>query len=144
MSQVNENETLNIGQLKKYAGLYLARKKLKTAYDKLGKRLEKMAPSLIEHMQSHELSKLPLKGGRTLYIDIKIWSKYLPDKTAADVITAAREDGLFVSLGGKEVINAQTLASYLRELNDEEKPLPKNLAKVIEPNPVRNLIVKKH
>ena len=141
---IDQNETLNIGQLKKYAALYLARKKLKQAYDKLGKRLEKMAPSLIDHMQDHEVRNLPLKGGRTIYIDTKIWSKYLPGKNGLDVVTAAREDGLFDSLGGKEVINAQTLASYLRELNQEEKALPENLAKVIEPNPVSNLIVKKH
>ena len=144
MPKIDEDETLNIGRLKKYAGLYLARKKLKQAYDKLGKRLEKMAPSLINHMQDHELLKLPLKGGRTLYIDTKIWSKYLPGKDALDMVTAAKEDGLFILLGGKEVINAQTMASYLRELNEEEKPLPKNLAGVIEPNPVSNLIVKKH
>lgn len=144
MPKIDEDETLNIGQLKKYAGLYLARKKLKQAYDKLGKRLEKMAPSLINHMQDHELLKLPLKGGRTLYIDTKIWSKYLPGKDGLDVVTAAKEDGLYILLGGKEAINAQSMASYLRELDKEEKPLPKNLAGVIEPNPVSNLIVKKH
>lgn len=144
MPKIDEDETLNLGQLKKYAALYMARKKLKQAYDKLGKRLEKIAPSLINHLQDHGLEKLPLKGGRTLYVDIKIWSKYLPGKDGFDVVTAAKEDHLYDLLGGKEVINHQTLATFLRELDQEQRSLPKNLAKVIKANSVSNLIVKKH
>ena len=143
MEKIDENETLNLGQLKKYAALALARKKLQTKEKEIGKRLEKMAPGLIDHLTDHQMTKLPLKGGRTIYIDTKIWSKYLPGKDSFDLATAAKEDGLYEQLGGKEAINAQTLASYLRELDQNDQPLPKNLARVIKPNPVSNLVVKK-
>lgn len=143
MKEIDENESLNIGMLKKYAALYMARKALDRKSDELGKRLSTMAKSLINHLQDHEVVKLPLKGGRTIYIDTRIWSKYLPGKTADDLIIAAKEDQIYDKLGGKETINAQTLGAYLRELVKNKEPIPKNLAKVIEANPVSNLIVKK-
>lgn len=142
--EIDENETLNLGQLKKYAAYYMVRKKLKAKYDEYGKKLEKMAPSLITHLVDRQLDKVPLKGGRTIYIDTKIWGKYLEGKNNLDLVTAAKEDGIFELLGGKENVNMTTLASYLRELNQNEEPLPKNLARVIKPNPKDNLIVKKH
>ena len=136
------DEQLNLGQLKKYAGLFLARQKLKAKEKEIQKRLDDMAPVLINHLLDHGIARLPLVGGRTISMSTRIWSKYLPDKTAEDLITAAKEDKVYEKLGGKESISAQSLASYLKELDEENKPLPKNLAKVIEPNPVTNLIVK--
>ena len=143
METIDENETLNLGQLKKYAALALARKKLKEKDDQIAKRMQSMAPGLIDHLTDHQMMKLPLKGGRTIYIDTKIWSKYLPGKDSSDLVIAAKEDGVYDSLGGKESINAQTLAVYLRELDKNDQDLPKNLARVIKPNPVSNLVVKK-
>jgi hypothetical protein len=140
---IDESESLNIGRLKKYAALAEARRKLKEKYDQLGKRLANMAPALINHLIDHEMDKVPLKGGRTIYIDTKIWSKYLPGKTIEDLVNAAKEDGIYEQLGGKESLNAQSLAAYLRELDRQEKDLPKNLKQVIEPNPVSNLVVRK-
>ena len=136
------DEQLNLGQLKKYAGLFLARQKLKAKEKEIQKRLDDMAPVLINHLLDHGIARLPLVGGRTISMSTRIWSKYLPDKTIEDLITAAKEDMVYEKLGGKESISAQSLASYLKELDEENKPLPKNLAKVIEPNPVTNLVVK--
>lgn len=136
------DEQLNLGQLKKYAGLFLARQKLKAKEKEIQKRLDDMAPVLINHLLDHGIARLPLVGGRTISMSTRIWSKYLPDKTIEDLIIAAKEDKVYEKLGGKESISAQSLASYLKELDEENKPLPKNLAKVIEPNPVTNLVVK--
>lgn len=137
------DEQLNLGQLKKYAALFLARQKLKAKEKEIQKKLDTMAPILIEHLIDHEVLRLPLKGGRTLSMTTRIWSKYLPDKTAADLVIAAKEDGIYEQLGGKESINAQSLSAYLKELDEDNRPLPKNIAKIIEPNPVTNLVVKK-
>jgi hypothetical protein len=144
MDMIDPTQTLDIGQIKKFAAIAMARKKLKQKYDELGKKLEGMMPGLINHLITCEVNKVPLIGGRTVYIDTKIWAKNLEGKTGIDVAAAAKKDGIFELLGGKEAVNAQTLASYLRELDQNQEKLPKNLAGVIKPNPVSKLIVKKH
>lgn len=141
MEQVNEEATLNIGLYKKYAALYTAKKKLEAKAKELGERLREMQGDLIEELLIHEVDRLPLKGGRTIYIDTKIWPKFKNGATREDVVEALKEDGYHELVA--EGYNSQRLASVLREFDKMEEPLPKCLDKVIESNPVANLVVRK-
>ena len=100
--------TLAIGQLKKFAGLYLARKKIREMDEKLTKKIMAMQQALIDHLIDHEVNSLPLKGGRTIYIDSKIWPKKKSEDITTEQITEAlRKDGLddFVNLDIRYVLS---------------------------------------
>jgi hypothetical protein len=143
MTDTNENETFDIGQIKKFIRLTMAKRKMEAKIEDINIRLEKMSKSLINHMIEHEVDRVPIKGGTTVYINTQIWGKRLDGYDPYDVVVAAREDGLH-ELVGQEQVHSQKLAGYLRELDRNEEKLPKNLARVIKPNPVSKLVVKKH
>ena len=130
---------LDTDRLKKFARLYLARKKLDAKSSQIGKELEKMMPALIDHMIDEETDKVSFKGGITLRIQPQIWAKYDDRKEA---IEALKEAGLTDMV--EEGFNAQTLASYLRELNAAGEDLPEAFKGKIEANTVQKLIAKKY
>lgn len=127
-------------RLMQFAKLYRARKKMKAKVDAIGKRLKEMQVGLIENLIENEVDRCAFKNGITIYIDQKIWPQYLAPMP--DVIKALRENGHADIIN--EGLNTHTIASWLRELDAEEKELPEELQKVIKPTIVQNLIAKKH
>jgi hypothetical protein len=129
---------LNTQMLKKYARKYLARKKIREKDTQLTEELEKMQKVLLDHMGVEEIQKFSFKGGITVSIKKLIWGKY---NDRALVIKALKKAGLgdMVSEG----FNAQTIASYLREMDKAERDLPKEFKGVLEANRVQTLTVKK-
>ena len=137
----NEDDTLAIGQLKKFARLYMARKAIRRKDKELTKQLADMQIPLIDHLLEHDLTTLPLKGGRTIYMQPRIDPKYRDEKyTREDIIEAMQKDGLNALVSKN--FNSQQLASYLKELYDNDQKLPEHLDEIIEMVPTTNLVVR--
>jgi len=137
---------LNTKMLKKYSRLYLARKKLKEKYNELTTELGKMESSLIQHMITEEIDKFNFKGGITVSIKQLIWPKCLVKNEVGKndnkaIINALKSGGLDYMVD--EGYSVQTLASYLREMDASNEALPESFKGIIEPNPVKSLVVKK-
>ena len=130
---------MNTEALRKFAKLKFVKKKLKNKLKEIEERIEKMEPTLIDHLVENEVDKISLQGGTMLEIRTLIWAKCLGDKKS--VINAIREagEGWMIDEG----FSSMTLSKFLRELNEQNKPLPKAFKGIIESNPVNNLIAKK-
>lgn len=135
----NDDDTLAIGQLKKFANLYLARKKIREKDKELTAKLMEMQTALIDHMLDHNLINVPLKGGNTIYIQPRIVPKMKKGVTREQVTQALILDGLGDLVTNNH--NTNRLASYLGDLDKADQPLPKHLAEVIEIDRVSNLAV---
>lgn len=136
----NDDDTLAIGQLKKFARLYLARKKIRAKEKQLTAQIQNMQTNLIDHLLDHEIVNLPLKGGRTIHMRTTYYPKFKdPSFTKQDVIRALKADGITELV--QDDYNAKRFASYLTELVKEDKKLPKNLSEIVETSPVTNLVV---
>lgn len=135
----NDDDTLAIGQLKKFANLYLARKKIREKEKELTAQLMEMQTSLIDHLLDHGLLNVPLKGGNTISMRPRIVPKMKNGATREHVIQALIRDGL------KDLVsdnyNGKRLASYLGDLDKADEPLPKHLSEVIEIDRIINLVV---
>jgi hypothetical protein len=129
---------LNTNMLKKYARKYLARKKIREKDTQLTEELEKMQKILLDHMDVEDTQRFSFKGGITVFRRRQIWGKYNDRKL---VIKALKKAGLgdMVSEG----FHAQTIASYLREMDKAERNLPEELKGVLEINRDETLIAKK-
>ena len=68
---------LNTVELKKYARLYLARKKIREKDKELTEELTKMQDVLLQHMATEEIDKFDFKGGITVSTKTLIWPKCL-------------------------------------------------------------------
>lgn len=130
---------LDTNELKKFARLYLARKKLKEKYNELTKTLESMTPGLLDHLIDEEVDTVSLKGGAVVSIQTQIWPKYRDRGEVAKALKAAGMSDMV-----EENFNNQTLASYLRELIASGNELPEPLRGVLEPNPVSKLVARKY
>jgi hypothetical protein len=136
----DENDTLAIGQLKKFARLYLARKKIRAKEKQLTAEIQDMQTNLIDHLLDHGIARLPLKGGRTIYMKTTYYPKFKDESyTKQDVIQALKADGITELV--QDDYNAKRFSSYLTELVKQNKELPKNLNEIIESSPVTNLAV---
>lgn len=133
-------EALNVTLLKKFARLYLARKKLDEKSRQLGKQLIEMEPALIRHMTDLETNTVNFKGGITLKKDSTIYAKKKVEEKKL-IIEALRKSGLDYLLA--ENYNSNSLSAYVRERYNSGKDLPEALAEVIEADPVEKLKVYK-
>lgn len=131
---------MDIKRLRKFANRYLARQKIRAKDKELTEWLQEEQRLLIDHMIDQGVDRVSLAGGITLFTKTLIWAKYKGSKKEVlQALKECEETREMVS----ENFNAITLASYLRELNAEDKELPDALKKVLEPDPVSNLIAKK-
>lgn len=129
---------MNTEALKKYAKLYFVKQKLARKYKEVSDRLEKMELSMLDHLADLEIDKVSLKGGIMLFTRRQLWAKVRSKEDAINAIKEAGE-GWMVSEG----FNSNVLSKYLRELDEQGKPLPKEFEGIIETNPKYNLIAKK-
>jgi hypothetical protein len=130
---------MNTAALRKFAKLQFVKKKLKNKLKEIQNQIDKMEPAMLDHLADNEVDKVSLKGGTMLEVKTLIWAKCLSDKKS--VIKAIRDagEGWMIDEG----YSAMTLSKYLRELNEQGKPLPKEFKGVIKANPVNNLIARK-
>lgn len=135
----NDDDTLAIGQLKKFANLYLARKKIREKDKELTARLMEMQTPLIDHLLDHGLLNLPLKGGNTISMRPRIVPKMKNGATREQVMQALIRDGLGDLVSDN--YNTNQLSSYLSDLEKSDEPLPKHLSEVIEIDRIINLVV---
>jgi len=127
-------------RLKKFAKRYLARQRLRAKDKQITEWIGKEQKFLIEHLIDEGVDTVSLAGGTTLSTRTLIWAKCNGSKQEVlDALKECPDTKEFV----KENFNHITLASYLRELDRENKPLPKSLAGIIEPDAVSNLIARK-
>jgi len=129
---------MNTAALKRYANWFFAKQKLKAKLKQIEEKLEKESLILIDHLADLEVDKVSLKGGITLSTRTVIWAKCKDKKSAINAIKEAGEEWMI-----EEGFNSITLSSFLRELNNTGKELPKEFKGVIESNPKTNLIAKK-
>lgn len=137
---------LNIKKLKEYARIYFARKALDRKSKQLNKILEKMEPTLIDHINEYEantgidMKTLPLKnaGGLTFKRNTIIWAKLPEGKPAAAKVLKATGHGDMVA----ENFDSGSLSALLREL-DKAGEIPREFKGIIEKNPKTSLTPKK-
>lgn len=129
---------LNTEMLKKYARMYMARKKIRAKDKELTAELVKMQKVLLDHLDVEGIDKFSFKGGLMVFRRTRHWPKYEDKKLAIEAFKAANM-GDMVS----EDFNAQTISSYLTELFESGQDLPKEFEGKLESNPVQTLIVKK-
>jgi len=138
---------LDTNKAKRFARYSHAKRKLEAKAKEIGKKLTKWQEPLMNEMLNDEIDKISLKGGDTIRIDEKIWAKILVldefGNTDKEKIVAALREANLDYLVTKETFNHNSLAAYLRELDQSEKSLPESLKDVIKPNPVFKLITKR-
>lgn len=127
-------------RLRRFARRYLARSMLRAKDTQMTEWIEKEQKILIDHLIDEGVDKVSLAGGITLFTKTLIWAKC--KGTKAEVLSALKECDDTKEMVS-ENFSSQTLASFLRELDREEKELPEILKKVMEPNPTISLIAKK-
>jgi hypothetical protein len=99
------------------------------------KRLDEIEPELMQQMTCDGVQRVNAHG-RTVYIHRQLWAKPKDgDKNA--VCEALRGCGLgqYVS----ETFNTNSLSAYIRELEQQQQPVPEPLAAVIETSEVFRL-----
>lgn len=137
---------LNTKKLKAYARKYKAMKACDRKAKQLRKQLDMEAQPLLDHMVDEEIDRLNLKGGDVLIAKTEIWGKIVAKDEFGNtdkpkVILALREAGLS-DIVTEETYQTRKLASYLRELDKDNQPLPECFKNVIIANPTPKLIVK--
>ena len=112
-------------------GLAQLAKELQRLHAQLKEMVEKGQDSLVEQFTMMGVDEIGFDG-RFGTLQSKLAArKKDPTVTSADVVTALRADGL-TELVTEPSYNHQSLSAYLRGLEDEKKPIPKNLATVVE------------
>ena len=129
---------MDIPRFKKFAKMYLALQKMKAKEKQIQEFLDKEQTVLIDQLVDDGITKFSLAGGVTLFVKTMIWAKY-EDRQAA--IKAIKDSDISDLL--EESFHAGRLASYLRELDREDKDLPESFKGIISPNPTQSLIAKK-
>jgi hypothetical protein len=127
-------------RLRKFAGRYLARQKLRAKDKEMTEWIQKEQAELIDHLLDEGVGTFSLTDGITIFTQTMIWARM--KKSKAEVISALKDcpetKGLI-----DESFNSARLSSFLRELDKDNKELPEQLKSVIEPDAVSNLIAKK-
>lgn len=109
------------------------RKELKRLSDAIGAEIEAGQEQLVE-MYTHAGTGLIEIGGRVGTLGSQIWARKVDESvTSEDVAAALRADGLG-HLVSPESYNSSRLSAFLRDLDEENKPIPPHLAQVIEAN----------
>ena len=129
---------MDLPRFKKFAKMYLALQKMKSKEKQIQEFLDKEQTALIDQLVDDGITKFSLAGGVTLFVKTMIWAKY-EDRQAA--IKAIKDSDISDLL--EESFHAGRLASYLRELDREDKDLPESFKGIISPNPTQSLIARK-
>lgn len=109
------------------------RKELKRLSDAISAEIEAGQEQLVE-MYTHAGTGLIEIGGRVGTLGSQIWARKVDESvTSEDVAAALRADGLG-HLVSPESYNSSRLSAFLRDLDEENKPIPPHLAQVIEAN----------
>ncbi|MGH3986426.1 MAG: hypothetical protein ACRDTZ_03800 [Pseudonocardiaceae bacterium] len=100
-------------------------------YDQLKPEIEEAERLLTEEMLTAGDLEVTVDGYRGS-ANPTLWAKKLdPATTPQQIVEALLADGL-PHLVTPESINWQSLSAYLRDLADEDKPIPERLAELIE------------
>jgi hypothetical protein len=124
-----------------FADKYLRLKELEQEVKQIKEEISVIEQALIEKFAEDGVKKMSLEGGVTLRVDCKIWPKILTSNEEA--IAAIKAAGM-TELLTKENYQTQTLASFLRELDKNDEPLPKEFQGIIAPNPVYKIIANRY
>ena len=134
--------SLNTDALKEYGKTKVAIKKLEDKAKELKEKALMMEDGLIEHMLSEGIDKISIRDpkypGLTLFIRNEIWEGHT---TKEEAIQALKDAGLGSMV--EEGFNSQRLSAYLRELDRDNEPLPKEFEGRIRANPTQKLIAKR-
>ena len=96
-----------------------------------------MSEALVNVFLDAGIQNVRLKGGVTLRIDRKVWPKI--HGSTNDVVAAIKKAGL-LDLLAKETYQSNSLARFLRDLDETGDELPPEFAGVIEANPVYKIV----
>ena len=127
-------------RLRRFAGRYLARQKLRAKDAELTKWLQEEQKFLIDHLIDEGVGTFSLRDGITIFTSTLIWARM--KKPKAQVISALKDCAETRDLVD-ESFNSARLSSFLRELDKDNKEIPEQLKDVIESDPVSNLIAKR-
>ena len=126
-------------RLRRFAGRYLARQKIRAKDKEMTAWIVKEQKVLIDHLIDEGVDKVSLAHGITIFTKSLIWGKYDDKQKAIQAMLDCSDTRELVT----ETFDARTLASFLRELNKENKELPESFKGVITAEPSNSLIAKK-
>lgn len=107
------------------------RKDLKRLAEQVAGLVSQGQEMLVDQYARMEISEIGFDD-RFGTLQSQVWArKKDPTVTTQDVVAALQADGL-TELITEPAYNAQSLSAFVRSLEDEEKPIPENLAAVIE------------
>lgn len=114
--------------LREFAQLAREKGELKDRLSEVEKALDAMQMPLQEHFLSAGMQNARIDG-MTLYVRRQTWARLAEGIDMPQACVALKAAGLdeFV----REAFNMQTLSSYVRELQRDDKELPKSLADFI-------------
>jgi hypothetical protein len=134
--------SLNTDALKEYGKTKIAIKKLEDKAKELKEKALLMEEGLVEHMLSEGIDKISIRDvkypGLILFIRTDIWESHT---TKEEAIQALKEAGLGDMV--QEGFNSQRLSAYIRELERDNLPLPKEFEGIIFSKPTQRLIAKR-
>jgi hypothetical protein len=102
---------------------------LKREEKEVDRDIRQKEAGILEYFERSGISNVSIDG-RTLYIHRSQWARGRSDIDPEIVIEALRANGLGDMV--KETFSTQTLSSYVRELDREDKSMPPGLAEVID------------
>jgi len=130
---------MDVKRLRAFSRKYMALQRLKAKQKQLQGWIDKEQTDLIDHMIDEGVDKVSLAGGVTLFIKTLIWAKY---ENRQEAIQAIKESDISDLI--EESFHAGRLASYLRELDAEDKELPDSFKGIIDSNSVQTLIARRY
>ena len=120
-------------QLARYIQLIKEKKELECKLKKIKTAIEENEPEVLEHFQKYGLKNMS-QDGLTLYLKRELWAGRAEGVEAEEAIKALQHAGLSEYAAPR--VNTVSLSGYLRELDRDGEPFPKELEGIINLNEV--------
>lgn len=118
---------LNVDAYKDYITLNNLKKEKEEELEKLKKQITDIERNLIDNLVDNNMTKLTVDN-RTVYIHSQIWAK-IPDKEKAIEVLIKEGYGDYI----KPTYNSHQVSRLLRDLDENEQPIPTSFLGIIEP-----------
>lgn len=121
---------MDMAKVKLYRDLRAEQKRLGAEADGIKERADEIERELLEAFAEEGVQNVKTDDGSTVFLRRELWPARLEGVETPDILDALRESGLehYVT----ENFNSRSLASYLKELDEAETPMPAPLAGVIK------------